>query len=208
MVEVLRWAFSAEAEEKGIDADPSRVALMGNSAGGNLAATASLLLSFSQGSNTKFRTSLPSNFKLRAQVLLYPSIETGVPYADRFQRASPEVQAQSLPIWAAQLMEDAYLPPAVHRTQIFVQPLLVETGLLRDLQPPPALILTAGMDCLKAEADAYASKLRDAGITVTLFDYPHAKHGFSHYKKGKDFRPEDVQDCWSRIADGLRESFR
>lgn len=180
---------------------------MGNSAGGNLVATTSLLLSFSQGPLAKFRQSLPLDFRLRLQIQLYPSIETGVPYAERFYRATAEVQAQSLPIWAAQLMEDAYLPPSIDRKSIFVQPLLVDTDLLRELRPPPALVLTAGMDCLKEEADKYVQKLKDAGITVSTHDYPQAKHGFSHYKKGKDFRPDDVEDCWTRISDSLKQAF-
>lgn len=180
---------------------------MGNSAGGNLAATLSLLVGFDTGPNAVFRQALPRDFSLRLQVLLYPSIDTGLPYRQRFQRASAEVQAESLPVWAAELMEDSYLPPHRDREDIFVRPVLAEADFLRQLHLPPALVLTAGMDCLEAEAEAYVDKLRTADVQVSVHRYPSAKHGFSHYTKGEGFRPDDVQDCWQRIGAALEKAY-
>lgn len=204
---VLQWATSVAATSQGIMVDASRVALVGNSAGGNLVATLSMLLAFTTGPNATFREGLPDNFHQVAQVMLYPSIDTGLPYKTRFERTSPEIQAQSLPVSIAQLMEDAYLPLYIDRSCIFVRPMLLKDELLRSLTLPPALIITAGMDCLATEAELYAAKLAKGGVRVALQDYPLAKHGFSHYKKGPDFRPADVEHCWKRVSDQLQAAF-
>jgi acetyl esterase/lipase len=176
---------------------------MGNSAGGNLAATLTLLTSFSAGPNKRFRDELPDEFKQKLQVLLYPSVNTGVPYGERWRRSEPKVQEMSLPITVAELMEDCYLPPYIEREHILIRPIVAETELLASLRPAPALVLTAGLDCLKQEAIEYAKLLAAAGVQVEIHDYLEAKHGFSHYKKGKDFRPDDVKDCWDRIVKAL-----
>lgn len=204
---MLKWALSDAAKARNLQIDPSRVAVMGNSAGGNLTAALSLLLSFNSGPNQSFRESLPRNFQQKAQILLYPSVELATPYGDRYLRATPDVQAQSLPIGVAELMEDSYLPPYINRNQLFIAPAQSDTALLRGLNLPRALVLTAGKDCLKQEAETYAKMLTDAGVGVDLHDYPLAVHGFSHYTKGKDFRPEDVQDCWKKVHQTLRSAF-
>jgi len=103
-------------------------------------------------------------------------------------------------------MEDSYLPPYVDRHHILIRPLEAGSALLSSLKPPAALVLTAGMDCLKQEADTYSDLLREAGVKVDAHDYPLAKHGFSHYTKGQDFRPDDVEDCWKRIQGALESS--
>ena len=207
LYQVLKWATSAAAISQGIKVDSSKVAFLGNSAGGNLVASLSFLVAFTDGPNAAFRKDLPDDFQQVLQVLLYPSIDTGLPYATRFRRATPAVQAQSLPIPIAQLMEDAYLPISVDRNCVFVRPMLVEDGLLQSLTLPPALIMTAGLDCLEAEATLYAAHLEKGGVKVTLQAYPLAKHGFSHYQKGPDFRKADVEDCWKRVTDRLGQAF-
>jgi acetyl esterase len=84
---------------------------------------------------------------------------------------------------------------------------LADDELLASLRLPPSLILTAGMDCLKAEADLYTEKLERADVKVTLQEYPRAIHGFSYYTKGADFRPIDVGDCWERVCERLRGAY-
>lgn len=207
LYQVLKWATSAAAVIQGVKVDSSKVAFLGNSAGGNLVASLSSLLAFTTGPNAAFRKDLPDDFQQVLQVMLYPSIDTGLPYATRFRRATPAIQAQSLPISIAQLMEDAYLPSSVDRNCLFVRPMLLEDDLLPSLMLPPALIITAGLDCLETEATLYAAKLKQGGVQVTSHSYPFAKHGFSHYQKGPDFRKADVEDCWKRVADRLRQAF-
>ncbi|PGH14608.1 hypothetical protein AJ79_02943 [Helicocarpus griseus UAMH5409] len=209
LYEVLRWTLSVGSEAVGSDIDPSRVAIMGNSAGGNLTAALSLLLSITSGPCARFREGLPASFRQLLQILLYPSLECHRFYRTRFQRSAQEVQAKSLPIAIAELMEESYLPPYVEKEQIFVAPVLADVGLLNKLQVPRALILVAGLDCLKDEAEAYAHTLQEAGVPVKLERYPQAIHGFSHYKEGsKDFRKDDVMDCWKKICEDLQLSFQ
>lgn len=207
--QVVRWATSIEGQvAMEVSIDPSRVAIMGNSAGGNLAASLSLLLSFRSGPCARFSEALPNSFRQLLQILLYPSIECHRPYRTRYQRCTMHVQTKSLPIAIAGLMEVSYLPPSVEKEQIFVAPLLASPALLKELQVPKALILTAGMDCLKDEAELYARNLEDSGIHVKAKQYPEAIHGFSHYQEGhRDFRAADVADCWKEICDALNNVF-
>jgi acetyl esterase/lipase len=184
---------------------------MGNSAGGNLTASLSLLLSFTEGPCAKFRNGLPENFSQKLQILLYPSVELFNPYGTRLRRCSPDVQAKSLPAWMAELMEASYCPPYINKSEIFVSPLLVDEQLLKELKVPPAMVITAGMDCLKDEANQYVTKLKGAGVDVQTKDFPLAVHGFSHFTETSsqkdDYRPRDVEECWSLIVKGLQNAF-
>ncbi|PLB41235.1 alpha/beta hydrolase [Aspergillus candidus] len=207
---VLRWALSpAGSEAMGVAIDPSRVATMGNSAGGNLATALSLLISFTSGPCAQFREKLPEGFHLAAQVLLYPSTACNRPYQERFDACETRVQAASLPVWAASLMEASYLPPSAEKGSIFSSPVDATVPLLKSLAfLPPALVITAGMDCLKLEAKEYAAKLRQAGVAVVEHEYEDAIHGFSHYREdSKQYRKGDVEDCWKRVTPFLQDRF-
>lgn len=127
---------------------------MRNSAGGNLTAALTMLVSFTSGPCTTFRNRLPGSFRLAAQVLLYPSVACNRPYIDRYNSSDDAVRAASLPVSVASLMEDAYLPPYIDKNQIFVAPIDAEDDLIHSLELPPTLCLTAGKDCLKHEAEA------------------------------------------------------
>lgn len=194
----------------GVAIDPSRVATMGNSAGGNLATALSLLISFTSGPCVRFREELPEGFHLAAQVLLYPSTACNIPYQERFDACETRVQAASLPVWAASLMEASYLPPSAGKGSIFSAPVDAPVSLLKSLVSlPPALVITAGMDCLKLEAKEYAAKLRQAGVTVAEHEYEDAIHGFSHYREdSRQYRKEDVEDCWKRVTRFLQDKFQ
>ncbi|KAI8725667.1 Abhydrolase-3 domain-containing protein [Fusarium sp. LHS14.1] len=209
LYEVLKWALSPDAKETlDVTIDPSRVAIMGNSAGGNLTASLSLLLSFTSRPCAEFRSALPSNFHQTLQVLIYPSVDLNRSYDGRLGASDQETQASSLPSWAATMMEASYLPPYIDKSQIFVSPLRTEVSLLNSLQPPSAIVMVAKKDCLKLEANKYVENLKMAGVSVTKCEYPEAIHGFSHYgENNKDFRKEDVEDCWEQIARALQVSF-
>ncbi|KAF2180147.1 alpha/beta-hydrolase [Zopfia rhizophila CBS 207.26] len=211
LYQVLKWCLSSDAASTlRVTIDPTRVAIMGNSAGGNLTASLSLLTAFTEGPCNRFRDDLPKNYRQVAQVLLYPSTACNRLYRTRLTSAGPEVQAKSLPVWVAELMEASYLPPYVEKEQIFVAPLLITSYLLRELQPQvaPAACYVAGLDCLKDEAVQYCRKLENAGVNACLKEYPEAVHGFSHYKEGsKDFRKGDVGDCWESICRFLEGAF-
>src|SRR5690242_5656473 len=97
---------------------------MGNSAGGNLAAALSLLVSFTSGPCAPYKAGLGQKFQQVSQVLLYPSLELNHWYRSRFERSSPDVQATSLPILVASMMEASYLPPYIDKENIFVAPMV------------------------------------------------------------------------------------
>ncbi|EUC47350.1 hypothetical protein COCMIDRAFT_90224 [Bipolaris oryzae ATCC 44560] len=209
--EVLQWALSEGfTEQTKVTINPALVAFMGNSAGGNLAASLSLLTSYTAGPCRKFREGLPSQYRQVAQVLIYASTACNEAYRNRYEAASVDDQAMSLPVWVAELMEAAYLPPFVEKNSVFVAPLLAGQNLLRELQPrlAPASIHLAGMDCLKHEGQQYGRMLKDAGVHVEFHEYPEAIHGFSHYKEGsKDYRKDDVEACWESITSFLAKAF-
>ncbi|KAI1843414.1 hypothetical protein JX265_013296 [Neoarthrinium moseri] len=210
--EVLRWALSPEAKKKlGADIDPTRVAVMGNSAGGNLAASLSLLCAFTSGPCAVFRQGLPATFRQVAQILLYPSVALNDRYGARYMSSERRVQELSLPVWVAEMMEAAYLPPYINKEQIFIAPLSAEADLLRSIAPqlPPTLFALAGLDCLKLEAHAYAEKLSDADVHVTVKEFEGANHGFTHYKPGnKGYQKNNVEEAWELVSGFLIKGFR
>ncbi|OAL42911.1 alpha/beta-hydrolase [Pyrenochaeta sp. DS3sAY3a] len=209
--QVLQWCLSPGGEsELGVAIDPSRVAFLGNSAGGNLAASLSLLTAFKTGPCAKFRDGLPKTYRQVAQVLLYPSTACHQLYRLRFANSPSEVQAQSIPVWVAELMEGSYLPPVVDKRQIFIGPLLADVELLEELRSniAPVACFLAGLDCLRGEAMQYCQKLEEAGVQVRVKEYAEAIHGFSHYPEGhKKYRKNDVVDCWEGILRFLEKSF-
>lgn len=201
LYEVLRWSLSPEAAESlGVTIDPAHVAIMGYSAGGNLAAALTLLLSFTSGPCAAFRQRLPANFCQTAQVLLYPVMASNIPYLTRYNAGSPEIQAVSLPVWVMSSMEASYLPPHVDKNQIFIAPLATDVKLLQSLRLPSTLSITAGKDCLKFEAHDYTKKLKQAGVNVMEHEYSEAPHAFSHSVNDHTL---DVADCWQKVIDFL-----
>jgi acetyl esterase len=153
----FRWA-SGEATRLG--SPPGRVAVAGDSAGGNLAAVVALLATREGGTRP------------RAQLLIYPvtDLSTKHPsyrlFADGFfltERDMDWYRAQYLPDVA-----DARDPRA--------SPLLASD--LRGL--PPAIVLTAGFDVLRDEGEAYARRLAEAGVPVTHRRVPGQIHGFGN----------------------------
>ncbi|KAL2844026.1 alpha/beta-hydrolase [Aspergillus pseudodeflectus] len=207
--DVLKWILSPPASLEGIKVDPRRVAIAGNSAGGNLTAALTLLVSFTQGPCATFRDALPRDFRQVAQLMLYPSLEINHPYRNRLARTSSEARRHSLPAWMATLMENSYLPPSVDRDQIFIAPLIASNELLAELRLPHSILMTGGWDSLKEEGQAYAEKLRVSGAAVTFKEYPRAVHGFSHIRpaRQKDCQSENYEDCWRAICQALEERF-
>jgi acetyl esterase/lipase len=106
------------------------------------------------------------------------------------------------------MMEDSYLPPYIEKEQIFVAPLVADVKLLRELKIPKTLVITAGKDCLKDEAAAYAVKLKEAGHKVNFTEYPESIHGFTHYEEGnKEYRGGDVIGSWNEVCKAFNDAF-
>jgi acetyl esterase len=150
------WA-AANAARLGIDAH--RIAVGGDSAGGNLAAVVAMRCRDAGG---------PA---LALQVLLYPVTDFST-----FETASHRELAEGyfLNRGAMDWFSAQYLTSADQKRHPEVSPLLA--GDLSDL--PPALVITAEFDPLRDEGEAYAQRVRAAGGSVTLTRYPGMIHGF------------------------------
>jgi acetyl esterase len=150
----------AHRQATDLGADPDRIAVGGDSAGGNLAAVTAQQAVRRGGAAPAF------------QLLMYPLTDIGTrrPSRDLFGQGSTFTD-QNLR-WALA----NYLPPETDLSDPRLSPLHGEvTGL------PPAYIASAGFDPLRDEGEAYAGKLQDGGIPVALSrqaDLPHAYLNF------------------------------
>jgi len=151
-----KWV-AANAERLGIDAH--RIAVGGDSAGGNLATVIALRCRDAGG---------PA---LAAQVLIYPVTDVST-----FETGSHRELAEGyfLTRAAMEWFTGHYLASADHKRHPEVSPLLAPnlSGL------PPALIITAEFDPLRDEGEAYARRIQQAGVPVTVTRYPGMIHGF------------------------------
>lgn len=147
------WAFDHAAE---IGVDPKRIAVGGDSAGGNLAASVALDLK----DDPKRR--------LAFQLLLYPATSPEWKTQSRKELDGPVLTFEAMR-WFEKLVA-AVGHPQAHR---------FAPGDAADLTgAPPALVVTAGHDCLKDEGCAYAERLAQAGIAARHVEYPSLPHDF------------------------------
>jgi acetyl esterase len=159
----LVWA-AAHAGELG--ADPGRIGVMGESAGGNLAAVVALMARDAGG---------PA---IGHQALLYPV--TGA-----YESESRRANADAYILTAADMKKFDELC-AGDREDWRVSPL--KAASLAGL--PPALIAVAGHDPLHDDGVEYAAALRAAGVEVQLIDYPAMPHGFVNFPRfARDAKP-------------------
>jgi acetyl esterase len=154
---VARWVV-AEGAGKGLDA--TRIAVAGDSVGGNMAAALTLM--------AKERGDVP----LVQQVLFYPVTDAA------FDTGSYEDFATGFFLRrdAMQWFWDQYTTDAAQRQQITASPLRATPEQLAGL--PPALVITAEADVLRDEGEAYANKLREAGVPVVATRYQGIIHDF------------------------------
>src|SRR5579871_658579 len=150
-----RWVAEHAAE---IGADPRRVAVGGDSSGGNLAAATALMARDRGGPGLAF------------QLLVYPMTDTAMDTASYRENADGYFLTRADMIW----FFDHYLPRAADRTHPYAAPLRASD--LRGL--PPAAVVTAEFDPLRDEGEAYAAKLRAAGVPAKHTRYAGMIHGF------------------------------
>ncbi|HIY23691.1 MAG TPA: alpha/beta hydrolase [Candidatus Brachybacterium merdigallinarum] len=154
--------FLEEPELLGID-DPRRIVLVGDSAGGNLAAVVSLVLR-EHGRPGAGR-----------QILLYP-----VTYWDHDPETSPfdsvREHGEDYRLTSTEVQDyfALYTPDPAQRQHRLVAPLLA-ADLTRQ---PSTLVITAELDLLADEGEAYAAALAEAGNQVRFEEVPDAVHGF------------------------------
>jgi len=138
--------------------DPGRLAIGGDSAGGNLAAVVSLLAR-DKGAP-----------RIAYQVLIYPATDAAMRHDSVARYAEGYVLTRATMRW----FYEQYLRTPDDAADWRVSPLLAP-----DLSRlPPAYVLTAGYDPLCDEGDAYAARLAAAGVPVTHRRFPGQVHGF------------------------------
>jgi acetyl esterase len=161
---------------------PGKLAVAGDSAGGNLATAVAMLARDRRGP------------ELRLQVLVYPVTTTDLSIGFDHDYEGFVLYRDEL-----QWHQDNYLPDPARRTDPLVSPL--DDGELSDL--PPALILTAQCDPLHAQGELYASALERAGVTVEHRRWPGVLHGFFQLPS---IFPEGAEAI-ELVAAALRRSF-
>jgi acetyl esterase/lipase len=154
---VAQW-ISRDGARHGFDG--SRLAVAGDSVGGNMSIALTLLAK--QRGDVTFRH----------QVLFYPVTDAGFDTGSYHQFATGYFLRQDAMRW----FWDQYTSNENERAQITASPLRATTHDLAGL--PPALVITAEADVLRDEGEAYAAKLRTAGVPVTAVRYTGIIHDF------------------------------
>jgi acetyl esterase len=140
--------------------DPLRLAVAGDSVGGNMAAAVTLMAKQRRGPKIAF------------QVLFYPVTDAGFDTPSYAQFADGPWLTKRAMEW----FWDAYLPDPAARKQPTATPLNASPDQLAGL--PEALVIVDENDVLRDEGEAYARKLSDAGVRVTSVRYNGTIHDF------------------------------
>lgn len=150
----LRWV---EAHARELNADPARIAVAGDSAGGHLAAGLALRMRDERGP------------RIALQLLIYPVTDNlfeTTSYAD-FADGYGLTRTNMQWFW------ECYLRTAADAANPWNVPLKAD---LRGL--PPAFVVTAEYDVLRDEGEAFAKRLHEAGVAVRCVRYNGMNHGF------------------------------
>ena len=143
-----------------INVDGKRLAVVGNSAGGNIAAATTLMAKDKQGPDIKF------------QVLFWPVTDANFETVSYNQYAKDRFLTKAMMEW----FWDNYISDLNDRKQVYASPFKATIDQLNGL--PAALVQTAENDVLRDEGEAYARKLNEAGVDVTLVRYQGMIHDY------------------------------
>lgn len=186
-VAATRWVARHAAE---LRLDPARLAVGGDSAGGQLAATVTLaardgLAGFTVG-----------EVAIAWQLLIYPATDMTRAGDSHRRNGQGYLLTSDTITWFL----GHYIPDARDHRDWRASPLLAESvaGL------PPALVLVAGFDPLRDEGVAYAQRLSRAGVPTSLISFERQVHGFVPMGRVIDEASEAVALC----ADALRRALR
>lgn len=179
------WAATQWLAANGatLGADPERIAVGGDSAGGNLAAVVSLLARDAGSPNIIF------------QLLIYPGTEMSCSFASHETFGSGYRLTKELIAW----FYEHYFCPTDDILHWHASPLNANdfSGL------PAAFVLSAGFDPLQDEDKAYADKLAEAGVPVIYSHYEGMIHGFITMPGVIDKAAEALTEC----AKQLKQAF-
>jgi acetyl esterase/lipase len=152
-----KWV-SEHGSEIGVNG--TNLAVVGNSVGGNMTASVALMAKEKKGPAIKL------------QVMLWPVTDTNFETGSYKELSEGRFLTRNMMIW----FWDNYLPDKNVRKEIYASPLQASLEQLKGL--PPALIQTAENDVLRDEGEAYARKLDEAGVPVTLTRYGGLIHDY------------------------------
>lgn len=178
----VEWV--AEHAER-LRVDPQRIAVGGDSAGGNLSAAMTLMTRDRDGP------------ELAHQVLIYPAVNS--PRLRSFPSYDENGEGYLLETAGIEWYYDKYLTHETDHRNEYAFPLLASE--LRGM--PSATVVTAGFDPLRDEGAAYAEALADAGVAVDHHAYDDVIHGFVSFYERLD-RANDALDA---IGADLRDAF-
>jgi acetyl esterase len=166
--------------------DPLKLALAGDSTGGNLVAACTLL---ARGEKQP---------QFDSQVLFYPLTD-----ASRFNRPSARKFADGYGLTLTQLkaLRQLYLPDPSQGDSPLVSPLRAPSK----ANLPPALVITAGFDPLRDQGEDYANALARAGVQTQLFRYRAMSHGFLLNSK---LVPEDSYRALTQAASWISQHWQ
>jgi len=178
---------TANASDLGVD--PARIAVGGDSAGGNLAAAVALM--------ARDRRALQQRApQIMFQLMVYPVTDV-----TSLDTPSYRENAEGYFLTAASMdwYRHQYLTDLSEASHPYASPLQAPdlTGL------PPALVLTAEHDPLRDEGEAYAARLRDAGVPASAVRYDGVFHGFFALGRLLDIAKQANEDAYA----ALREAF-
>jgi acetyl esterase len=157
---VTRWAFANAAKFGAAKAGGAKVAVAGESAGGNLSAAVAL------------RLRAAGDLALAGQVLIYPGAAGGREFPSAVEFDGLVISRKSRAYYW-----EAYSGDNNIDDDPFAAPLTAPdlTGL------PPALVILGGCDLLRDEGRAYAARMRADGVDVEEVCYPGQPHGFVNF---------------------------
>jgi len=178
----LKWVAGHAGE---FGADGGRVAVAGNSVGGNMTAALALMSKDRNGP------------KISYQVLLIPATDASVDTESYHEYGTGRFLARTFMKYGW----DLYAPDAKTRDNPYVSPLRAGIGELKGL--PPALVITAENDPLRDEGEAYARKLKEAGVTVDAVRYNGTIHDFVLLNALRHV--PSTEAAIDQINDGLRQ---
>lgn len=176
----VEWV-ATHAQELGVDAN--RLAVGGDSAGGNLAAAATLRARAANGPRIAF------------QLLIYPAVDATMSLPSNESNG----QGYFLEKVGMDWFYGHYLNNPADAKNPDVSPLFADdfTGL------PPAYVVTAEYDPLRDEGRAYVEKLEAAGVAVEYINYPTMIHGFFGFQAVVDVSGEAVRLAGEAVAKAL-----
>ncbi len=179
----LRWV-AAHAAELGLD--PERLAVGGDSAGGNLAAGAALAVRDDP------------TVKLRLQLLLYPAVD----FTADNESLRVNASGYLLSVKAMDQFADWYLGDRALRSDPRASPALAaDHGGL-----PPAYIVTAEYDPLRDEAADYARTLERAGVAVTYRPFSGTIHGFARMGGKVDLAIRALDEAAAALREAMHDA--